>query len=252
LYYDNPYTAESYKSSLLSITDKSTKERLMFGNWDYETGDDSLMPYQKLVELYTNTFVKPGDKKYIVVDVARFGKDRTVVSLWHGLVLKKWYVFGRQSTTETAKVVIALSDTHSVPRSQIIIDDGGISGGVVDQVSGCSPFLGARSSFNTESNNFVNYGNLRAQSYFKLADMVNTNQIYIEDTEYKEVVLEELEQIKKKDIEKEGKIYIVEKEKMKEVLGRSPDFADVLQMRMLPELVNQEAFVLTDESGLIF
>ena len=34
----------------------------------------------------------------------------------------------------------------------------------------------------------------------------------------------------------DGKLRVLPKEKVKESLGRSPDFADVMMMRMLPEL----------------
>jgi len=45
------------------------------------------------------------------------------------------------------------------------------------------------------------------------------------------MLIEELEQIKSKDIDKDTKLKIVSKDEIKEVLGRSPDFSDTLMMR---------------------
>jgi len=44
--------------------------------------------------------------------------------------------------------------------------------------------------------------------------------------------MEELDAIKKKDDSDGGKIAIIPKIEMKEQIGRSPDFADILMMKM--------------------
>jgi hypothetical protein len=41
-----------------------------------------------------------------------------------------------------------------------------------------------------------------------------------------------LEQVKRKDIDKDGKLSVLPKEKIKELIGRSPDYSDALMMRM--------------------
>ena len=84
-----------------------------------------------------------------------------------------------------------------------------------------------------------NYRNLKTQCYFKLAEIVNSGQIACYDVpmEIKELIIEDLEQIKSKtatgrgDILYEGKLDIISKEKIYELLRRSPDFADAMMMR---------------------
>jgi len=51
-----------------------------------------------------------------------------------------------------------------------------------------------------------------------------------------EAIIEELEQIKGRDVEKDGKLKIVDKEEIKQNIGRSCDFADCLSMRCWFEL----------------
>ena len=82
-----------------------------------------------------------------------------------------------------------------------------------------------------------NYFNLKAQCYFKLAEMVNDNKIFCLDQEYRDQIIKELEQIKQKDrSDNTEAIRLESKKDLKERLGHSPDFTDMLMMRMLAEL----------------
>lgn len=46
-----------------------------------------------------------------------------------------------------------------------------------------------------------------------------------------DIVTEEMEQVKRRDMDKDGKIKIVQKETVKQMLGRSPDEWDSIMMR---------------------
>ena len=83
-----------------------------------------------------------------------------------------------------------------------------------------------------------NYNNLKSQCYFRLADKVNKNEIFIDcvDTSIIEKITEELEVVKQKDIDKDNKMGVIPKDKVKELIGRSPDFSDALAMRFFLDL----------------
>jgi len=68
--------------------------------------------------------------------------------------------------------------------------------------------------------------------------LVNNGKIggNFENETFKELLIEDLEQVKRKDIDKDGKVRIVEKDVIRENIGRSPDFSDCMMMRMLFEL----------------
>ncbi len=51
-----------------------------------------------------------------------------------------------------------------------------------------------------------------------------------------ELIREDLEQVKGKDVDKDAKVKLVGKDEMKENLGRSPDYGDCLMMRLYFEL----------------
>jgi len=127
---------------------------------------------------------------------------------------------------------------HSIPRSNVVIDEDGVGGGIVDELQGVKGFV--NNSKPKEGVIKYNYANLKSQCYFKLADLVNEGKISIKcDIGIRKLIIEDLEQIKRKDADKDGKLAVTPKEDIKENIGRSPDFGDALMMRMLFE-VRQE------------
>lgn len=233
LHKDNPYLHESYKRTLNSIKDKLTRERLFFGNWEYDDDPSVLVEYNAIIDMFHAQVSKENDKKYITCDVARMGSDKTVIFVWKGLQVIHIYVYEKKKTNEIADILIKLALEYSIPRSHIIIDEAGVGGGVVDDIPDCQGFIGGSSAIGES-----NYGNLRAQCYFILAQNINEHKIGISDvglsSQIKEELIADCEQIKQKDPDKDGKLYIIPKEKIKEILRRSPDWSDTLSMRMLP------------------
>jgi hypothetical protein len=72
-----------------------------------------------------------------------------------------------------------------------------------------------------------------------LAELVNNGQIGIYPgikTEWKELLIGDLEQIKKHNADKDGKLQVTPKDAIKELLGRSTDFSDAMMMRVWFEL----------------
>ena len=119
--------------------------------------------------------------------------------------------------------------------SKVVADEDGVGGGVVD-ILGCKGFVNGSKPIE-ENNIIVQYQNLKSQCYFHLAKKINNNEIYINANEnQKELIMQELEHVKRNNIDKDGKLSVLPKEKIKELLGRSPDYADALMMRMFFEL----------------
>ena len=52
----------------------------------------------------------------------------------------------------------------------------------------------------------------------------------------KQYIIEELEQVRAKNQDKDAKLQIIPKDIVKNLIGRSPDFADSLAMRMYYEI----------------
>lgn len=240
LYNDNPFTAENYGETLSRITDKAMKERLMFGNWEYDDDPSALIEYDSIVDMFTNT-VNIGEK-YISADVARYGQDKTVTYLWEGLEVTKQWTRQKQGIDQTIEFLKGLSEEERVPYSHIVVDEDGVGGGVVDGMRGIRGFV-ANSTPIEQNDIKQNYKNLKSQCYYLLADRINNHQVAvrISDDSIRALLIEELEQVKSKDADSDSKLQIIPKEQVKELLGRSPDYSDTLMMRMIFELKQPES-----------
>ena len=232
---DNQYNETEYIHNLENIKDKGRKERLLYGNWEYDDDPASLMDYDSITDLFTNSHVGKGSRgaKYVTVDVARLGKDKTVIRLWHGWTVVRTVVMKKKRTNEVADRIKELAKQYDIPRSHIAIDEDGIGGGVVDQLPGCKGFVNNSRPIEVKDDT-ANYGNLKAQCTFMFCEYVTEKKIWVicHDQDERNETIEELEQIKEKDIDKDGKKYVIPKEKLIQVLGRSPDYFDSLMIRM--------------------
>ena len=231
---DNPFVDKYYIENLKSL-DQNSRERLLNGNWEYDDDPFVLMQYEKIVDLFTNTHIL-GGLRYITIDVARLGKDNTTIRVWQGLTSIYKKTIYKCRIDDLTSIVKNIQREYAVPNSNTIADEDGVGGGLVDNLR-CVGFV--NNSRPIEQRGEVkNYQNLRSQCYFKLADYVNENKIYLqnESIENKKIIIQELEQIRQVDGDKDGKLKVITKDIIKQNIGRSPDEADNLMMRMYFEI----------------
>jgi hypothetical protein len=234
LYKDNPYTAGEYQKNLATINDPVLKQRLMDGDWEYASAQDTLFDGQTIADLFSNQVVISTDM-YMTVDVARYGGDRIVLILWRGLDAFRIESYTKLSTVETAEEIRNASDTYGIPRENIIVDADGIGGGVIDLVPGVLSFNGGAAPFGRVGEIEVkeNYENLKTQCAYLMGELSRSRKVRVSELniEIRELLSQELAQIKRRDSDKDGKLKIVRKEEQKQALGRSPDFGDAFIMR---------------------
>ena len=232
---DNPDVSKHYRENLMSL-DENSKQRLLYGNFDYDDDPAALINRDRITDCFSNTFI-PGGEKYITADIARFGSDKTVIGVWDGFKVVL-HVFSKLSVTESAEKIGAFRVNNNIPLSNVIADEDGVGGGVVDLL-GCKGFVNNSTPLdNPVTKEKENYVNLKSQCYFKLAERINANGLYINctDTDVKSKVIQDLEQVKQHNMDKDTKRAVLPKEKVKEIIGRSPDFSDTLMMREWFEL----------------
>ena len=235
---DNPYISPHYRNNLLGL-DKESKERLLFGNWQYLDDPTKLIEIDRIIDLWTNTHV-PNGHRYISCDAARFGADKSVIMVWYGMRVVEIKTIAKSTITHLADVVKSMKLKHMVPMSHIVIDDGGVGGGLVDMLPGCRPFVANKKPIAT--NRRQNFANLKSQLYFTLAEYINGSKIWVQPTENRDTIIEELEQVKKDKEVTDDKLRVVRKEDVKDMLGRSPDYSDCMSFRMLFELDKMDYF----------
>jgi phage terminase large subunit len=234
---DNKMISKGYLEHLERTLSPNQKQRLLHGNWEYDDDPAALCEYEKIVDLFTNDFNELEGKKYITCDVARFGSDKIRIGLWNGFKVKV-FSFEKQSIVESYQCVDRLRKEYSVPLHNVLADEDGVGGGLVDMLK-CKGFINNSKALKGE-----NYTNLQAQCAFKMAERINRNGIFIDIQEGSEqqLIIEELEQLKQKDVDADGKKGIVSKDVVKSIIGRSPDYRDMLLMREWFELTSTGDF----------
>lgn len=249
---DNTYLPEDYLETLSSEKDSVRRQRLWEGNWDYEDNIDSLISSDALTDTFSNNIVKDSNR-YLIVDVARGGKDSTVFSYWEGLQLYKIEKFQKQDTFQTEQKVKDKASEHRVPYSHIMIDEDGIGGGVVDHLFGVKGFMANSSPLPTLNeirqrqskinNSFVqkaNFRNLKAQCGFKLSELINEHKVSFQVPEYRDEIITDLSaMLRDKKPDGEGKLELRSKDDVKLEIGRSPDVGDTILMRTWFELAKE-------------
>jgi phage terminase large subunit len=230
---DNKKLPPGYLEHLEQTLSPNQKQRLLYGNWEFDDDPRVLCDYQAIVDVFTNSFVDTGEV-YITCDVARFGKDVTRIFVWDGWRLLQHVSMKQSSTPQTATAIKQLQAKYSIPARHVCIDEDGIGGGVVDLVPGAVGFIANHSPIYTPDDK-ESYGTLKDQCGFWLADRINRSQIYASELtgEDRQMCIEELEQLKARDIESDMKNRLVPKDEIKKSLngGRSPDFLDNMIMR---------------------
>lgn len=246
---DNVYLPPDYIKSLSEEKDRVRRQRLFEGNWDYDEDDDSLISSDSLSDSFTNTITKDGER-YLVVDVARKGKDSTVINFFDGLESYRIEKYEKKATTETSQLVRDFAASERVPYSNIIVDEDGVGGGVVDMLKGVRGFIANSTPLPTgheirerksKVDSFLipkrNFSNLRSQCVWKLAELINEHRISFQTPEYRDIIIEELSaQLRQKEIDSDGKLQAKPKSEVKEIIGRSPDVGDTYIMRAWFEL----------------
>lgn len=224
---DNKSGDKDYILSLKNNPDKNERERLYYGNWEFDNDPATLMQFDKINDLFSNDFITGGEK-YISADIARFGSDSSILVYWDGLRAERIMQLRKKSTTKVSEMIEGWRKLYKVPLSNVVVDEDGVGGGVVDQLQ-CVGFVN-----NSKPIEGANFTNLKSQCYYKLSELVNANEIYVNCTDIttKQEIIEELEQVKQKDMDKDGKKAVIGKDKVKELIGRSPDLSDSLMMRM--------------------
>ena len=245
---DNVKRESGAIEALQGIKDKVKRERLLLGNWEYDDDPTALVAYEQITRLPLNTHVDAG-LPAITVDVARFGQDKSTIWEWSGWRCRLHQVLQGADTTAVAAAVKEAMVALKCPPYRVVIDEDGVGGGVLDQVPGAVGFVNnsaprpdPKSAPDPRTGKRLpeNYDNLKSQCKFRMAGRMQRGEIYMEQPEPSvwEQVSEEIAQWKR--IEgSDGKMRAVPKEKEKEALGRSPDYADPLYQRELLELAPQ-------------
>jgi hypothetical protein len=224
---DNIHLPDAYVTSLSRLPEADRK-RLLEGDWEFDNSSDRLYLYDELMRCFREpTNVGEG---YITADIARLGKDRTVLCVWKGLSCIDIVVLRQKRQDEVKAEIQRLMNQYSVRLSNVLADADGVGGGLVDSLR-CREFMnGSKAVRGTQ------YMNLKADCYFRLGELIDKNEITF-PIKWQEDICKELELIRRVDPDKEGKLRVTSKDTISQRTGGiSPDIADAIMMRAYFEL----------------
>jgi hypothetical protein len=224
---DNIHLPDAYVTSLTRLPEADRK-RLLEGDWEFDNSSDRLYMYDELVRCFREP-MNVGEG-YITADIARLGKDRTVLCVWKGLSCIDIVVLKQKRQDEVKAEIQRLMNTHSIRLSNVLADADGVGGGLVDSLR-CREFMnGSKAVRGTQ------YMNLKADCYFRLGELIDKNEITF-PIKYQEDIIKELELVRRVDPDKEGKLRVTSKDTISQRTGGiSPDIADAIMMRAYFEL----------------
>jgi len=240
---DNPANETAYIGQLESIDDKSKRERLLLGNWDYDDDPAALCDFEAITDLFVNEHIKPGEKKRGAADLAMQGRDRFVAGSWAGDVC---VVKIDQEKADGKSIELDLREMLSndnIPRTQMVADSDGLGAYLAGYLKGIKTFHGGAQAFKLKV-----FANLKSECAYKLAEVINKRLIRVICTEeQKEAIIQELGALKSLDVDKdESRKRIISKKDMKTLLGRSPDYLDMLIMSMYFRVKPRSAYGVAD------
>lgn len=236
---ENPFIDQEYIDDLYSKArdSKPIYERLFKGNWEYEDNPYQLAEQEMIEMVFDNNHIKDG-RTYITADVARMGSDKARIGVWSGWNLIEVISRDVSKTTEIELDIMQLRRKYNVPKNRCIADEDGVGGGVVDGAG----ILGFRngSSPIKENRDTPNYKNLQTQCLYILADKINEGSVWISaelsNTEKQEIKAEFSQIQAKGEQDPERKLECKNKADIKADIGRSPDWRDMILMRVYFDL----------------
>ena len=230
----------AYLANLLAQSEDD-QLRLLKGNWKIKIGGDDLINFTKLRDTFGNEFIK-GGTKYITADIALKGSDLLVIGVWDGFRLIDIFIEPIAKGDKVIETIKYAAKKYSVPQSRIVYDDDGAGSFIDGFIKNAKAFKNGGKALRGE-----NYKNLKSQCYFKMADRINNDGYSIADNVLKKVVngktveqwlLDERRAIKRDKPDDDGKLSVLPKEKMKDIIKHSPDFMDMWMMREYFELID--------------
>lgn len=222
--------------------------------------DDVVIPLswaEQAAQIELPGFDLVADPLTLVMDVARFGGDETVLGVFRRNHCIKMQWWPRTSTGECVDILWEAYKHSHVPVARIIVDEPGIGGGVIDSARRANmpitPYHGGaslREPNGDPSEDCRMFANRRSRDWWRVRRAFEKGLCRIPDDE---TLINQLASVKYQYNQRD-KIQVETKGEMRERLGEdaSPDRADVIVMGLAPyysliDAVPLEVLDLTDE-----
>ena len=233
-YTDNPFLPQPIKEDIeeLNREDEESYKHIYLGVPN-EGDEKALFTFVEIEEsISRDAAVDMSGAFTMAVDVARYGKDSSVVSKRRGYKIFGLTEYRSYSTTELASATAKVIQELDRRPNAVFVDTIGVGAGVFDRLEelGHNGLIEANVSMKADDND--TYYNKRAEIYFRLRDWVRKGGMLPNDADLKEELLAITY-----SFAPNGKMKIDEKDKIKEKIGRSPDKADSVALHFFSDVV---------------
>lgn len=191
---------------------------------DFPTTDDNTIISREIAEAAVHRDVSVNPHAPIVwgLDVARFGSDRSVLTVRQANIVSDIQVWRNLDLMQLCGAVVAQFEASNPKPTQILVDSIGLGAGVVDRLRELGlPVLGVNVS---ESPAVGNYRNLRAELWYRLKDWLQKRDCKLPRNDD---LISELCSVRYL-FTSNGKAQVESKDEMRKRGLRSPDLADSL------------------------
>lgn len=245
LYNDNSYTADVYGEQLAEIKDNATRQRLMYGEWEYEDDGSALLGFDEIMSIFTHKEQSIHEKgeRFMTIDPAFLGKDNAVIMIWEGYTVKKVITIPKTDHSTLMQLIDLYAKQWDISRRNIVADAIGEGAYLPHMLPGIRAFIGGSSPLMDKDAKFDEmkrafYANLRTQCIYEMAHKIKQGKVFFpsDNEDNKKKMIEELQQWKVQDMNDERKLKIIGKDEVKSSIGRSPDISDALYMRCFFDL----------------
>jgi len=232
---DNPHpSVKQWIEDVIAVGDTTLIERLIHGNFDYDDDPAGLCDFRAINDLFTNDHIQPGGHNYISADLAMQGRDRFIGGHWEGLVGYVDLDIQKIKAKGIEQKLTSLKIKHRVPNSRLVADSDGLGEYLESYIENIETFHNGSKAVDS-----LTYANIKAECAWKLAELINRREIKVVcSKDQEERIKTELSTCLKADkVDSDtDKKRLIPKKRMRELLGRSPDYMDFLIMRMIFEV----------------
>jgi hypothetical protein len=249
---DNPDLRDTNYASVLQAMPEPLRSQMLYGSFDVGVIDD---PWQVIPTAWVEAAMQrePSEQvglSSLGVDVARGGKDETIIAPRCGDVYGDWVIFPGKSTPDGGYVAAQVVK-HYRHGAHIFVDVVGVGGSVYDALSGSYPGLvhavgggeAAQDTYGrryTDASGQLEFKNLRSWSIWRFRELLNPDHSQIvlpKDSKLKADLCAPRWKLTPPIAQSEakGRIQVESKEDIKKRLGRSPDRGDAVIYASLPE-----------------
>jgi len=218
---DNPWRSASYLDDLRKAYEHRPEvyEAYALGRMDVFDDPHQLIREAWVYEAKGRRFYSENPAKLVVCDVARFGDDETVIYDMEDTRIVGSEIYGKKETMHTVNRLFVRS--HSRGDCLIVVDEGGVGGGIVDRLveMGC-PVLAIDSG--KASSDKGKWANLRAEMWDNASKMFARGEVALDATpELAKQLCSPCYRLRPSEV-----LVVENKDEIKKRLGRSPDHAD--------------------------